>query len=613
MNINKESMAGDSVLVIGSKPPNFISNFDVKHIISVGVCDDADVVFQPECTSRIEGVEIWCHRGPSCVKGINKISKAADMYMSIRNDKLPEDPDLAVLNLAILSGASNISLVGFRDPRDEKEDKILGDWLTDYAPQVYICCDNEKWHSFDHCAVLLDDVKYEFSDTLSDDEEWFCDIQGAAAIVCGYRSGGDFDLCPREYVHRLYSSCAKHISKKLKWKFFVITDSPKLFIDMPVIPITMSSDLERWHVKFEIFRTELWREYSSVICMDLDTIVVGDISNMITAKIEFGLLSDIYRVERPATGIIIFRPDPKYRYIYEYIMEHKPDQRTWDVYPLLECLEHLNVVPERLQKRFVIKSWKADLHGKSGTLTPMPHDTQIVVWHGKPRPHECKWELPPKEKPPEIEWTKIQKMAVPRTIYIIGGGPSLRNNNPDDYLNRSDCVLATNDAYKFKCASVCLFADLSWWRVHKSNLEEWDGRIWTTAAVDHPKLHHIKKERAWLSKDPSWIAWNACTGWAALNMALLAGADRIVLIGFDMQFGSDESSNWHRNIRRLKANTFNSFRWRAKALSEHIRHRYKEIEIVVSEPTALTEWPIMPIADAVAWGREEREKPSNMT
>ena len=201
-----------------------------------------------------------------------------------------------------------------------------------------------------------------------------------------------------------------------------------------------------------------------------------------------------------------------------------------------------------------------------------------------------------------MQYKSIPRMQTPRTVYIIGGGPSLKDNNPDDYLTRDDCVLATNDAYQYQCASACLFADGSWWRLHRKNLEEWDGVIWTTSKISHPRVQCIQMQRNGLSTNSTWIGWNMCTGWAGLNIALLAGAKKVVLLGFDMSFGTNGDPNWHRNIRRLRPSAFNCFLSRQHDLKSQISRRFN-CPIVVAEPTALTAWKTMPFAEAVAWGR----------
>ena len=44
------------------------------------------------------------------------------------------------------------------------------------------------------------------------------------------------------------------------------------------------------------------------------------------------------------------------------------------------------------------------------------------------------------------------------------------------------------------------------------------------------------------------LGWNYNTGAVAINLALLLGAAKINLLGFDMQLGKAGNSNWHENI-----------------------------------------------------------------
>lgn len=598
MNINRTELKGKRCLLLGSCAGTDVKMDGYDAVVSVGVRECSTHAVMDVCDGPVKDVEVYCFRGPKGINGIYRMSRDYGSVMSIRQDHLHPDRDLAALNLALLMGCLDITIYGFRDPRDEDEDEKIAGFIANNFPSAVVRTDNNKWLALEECN-WDDNIRFEFGDgtDMIDTTK-----HEKAAFVCCYKSGGDFDDYAVKYVQKLMDGVRRHTSNKLNVECFVITDSPGLFYGSGIKPITMVSTLERWHCKFEIFRTELWQDFSTVVCFDLDTAVVGDISNVVTANIEFGLLSDIYKPDRPASGMIVFRPDPKYRSIFEYVMTNKPSARTWDIYPMLEALNIIGVVPERLQQRFGIYSWKADLHNKNGNMVCLPRDAQIVVWHGRPRPHECGWLIPEKAPVKEVEWLSIPKMKDPKTIYIIGGGPSLVDNNPDDLLGDDDLVIAVNDAYQYKCAKACLFADNSWWRMHRARLEAWDGIIWTTTDIDHKRLQHIEKRKAELSSCPDWIAWNMCTGWAALNMALLTGAPKIVLLGFDMGFSAAGEPNWHRNIRRLRPSSFNCFVNRQGTIAAAAKQKF-DAEIVVCEPTALEAFCTMSYADAVAWGR----------
>jgi len=216
------------------------------------------------------------------------------------------------------------------------------------------------------------------------------------AVVCVYKSGGDYDEHALEYVNRLYYSVSENMTTP--YDFHVITDMPGLFygiIEYGIIP--MISDLQKWHSKFEIFRQDLWESYDRVLYLDIDSAAVGNIDDLATADVDFALLSDIYHRDRAASGVILYTPHPKYQALFDRMDAHPPKPRMWDIYPMLDMLADLGVEPERLD-RFKIYSWKLDLfQAKTECLKPMPADSQIIVWHGRPRPHDVNWLLPDKQ------------------------------------------------------------------------------------------------------------------------------------------------------------------------------------------------------------------------
>ncbi len=132
------------------------------------------------------------------------------------------------------------------------------------------------------------------------------------------------------------------------------------------------------------------------------------------------------------------------------------------------------------------------------------------------------------------------------TCFIIGGGPSL----PVDlvpYLGSQGRVIAVNNAYKLApLADITYSADYDWFLWHRRNLHSYIGPLLLMRADLPPltgckrvvrRIMHIGGPR--LSRDPARIAgW--CSGSNALNIAYLAGAERIILLGFDMRPG-----HWH--------------------------------------------------------------------
>ncbi len=136
------------------------------------------------------------------------------------------------------------------------------------------------------------------------------------------------------------------------------------------------------------------------------------------------------------------------------------------------------------------------------------------------------------------------------TVAIIGGGPSLRGVD----LGRLPAgwrILATNNAHAILPRwDLHFFADDRWYRWNADRLGAPGLRV--TVADDLPAEAGIlvlgrtgdttfrRSRAAALSTDPQTLA-GECSGGMSINLAALAGAARIILLGFDMR----PVGNWH--------------------------------------------------------------------
>lgn len=145
---------------------------------------------------------------------------------------------------------------------------------------------------------------------------------------------------------------------------------------------------------------------------------------------------------------------------------------------------------------------------------------------------------------PETKW-------LDQDVFIIGGGHSLESFDfsllePEDIF-----TIGCNDAYVrgSDVCNICFFGDHKWWKEHKERLEQFKGAVFTNV----PQLQNDKTSWLWimgrhargLSADA--LGWNKNTGSGAVNLALLLGAKRVFLLGFDMHLSRNGKSNWHAN------------------------------------------------------------------
>jgi len=212
-----------------------------------------------------------------------------------------------------------------------------------------------------------------------------------SAIVCAYTPGGDFDGCWKEYVSRLYKSVVPNVGRSLEWDFVCLSKKdPQI---EGVIWKKLAANLEGWHVKFEMFREDLWEGYDNVLFLDLDTVVVGRLDDMLSIKQRFSLLADLYHPTKPASGVVLFEPKG-FNFLFEKACLMNPVRRIPDIYLIVQWLKQAGIEYGTLQDFYKIVSYKADVRDKQ----EIDHDTQIVCFHGKPRPQEVLWKIPAKER-----------------------------------------------------------------------------------------------------------------------------------------------------------------------------------------------------------------------
>lgn len=106
-------------------------------------------------------------------------------------------------------------------------------------------------------------------------------------------------------------------------------------------------------------------------------------------------------------------------------------------------------------------------------------------------------------------------------------------------------VIAVNNAYRIApWADMCYFADSQWWGWHKDKPEfrafagekcsiQNTGMMVDDGAVHLLRNRNFPSHGTGLSLDPEYLVTGSHSGWQALNVAVLAGAATIVLLGYD--------------------------------------------------------------------------------
>lgn len=189
----------------------------------------------------------------------------------------------------------------------------------------------------------------------------------SVTVTCALRSGGDYD---RLYVDWLCRQVHKHTAGyPINWHPFTDLDDGDADID--------DDRLVSWWCKLKCFTLK-----GPVLYLDLDTYIAEPLHGLLDA-IEghpgrFWALRPFKPAQELASGVMAWNGD--YSWIYE---ELTPGHISgWDQMYINQMLKNHGKPFNRIQDTVKVASYKH--HCKDG----IPEGTDIVCFHGKPRPHE---------------------------------------------------------------------------------------------------------------------------------------------------------------------------------------------------------------------------------
>ena len=200
-------------------------------------------------------------------------------------------------------------------------------------------------------------------------------------VACALFEGRDVpvysrDIYDPEWVDKLFRGVKRNTTKP--FRFVCMTDFPPLVFDEPIKTIKFKTFKDNWLCLMEAFRVT----GDPVMMLGLDTIITGDLDEILDHRPKFAMLKDPYQPQRMCNGVTMWqdRRDLYDRIVKEGIgrdcyMGGHPSEMLW-------LAKHGH--PTDLADRFPgqIKSYKAEV--KKGGI----EDARIVYFHGREKPHE---------------------------------------------------------------------------------------------------------------------------------------------------------------------------------------------------------------------------------
>jgi hypothetical protein len=164
-----------------------------------------------------------------------------------------------------------------------------------------------------------------------------------------------------------------------------------------------------------------------------------------------------------------------------------------------------------------------------------------------------------------VSWEKqywlVQPMWRGETVFILGGGPSLRGFDAE--ILRGEKVMVLNSSYLLApWADVLFFVDTLWSEDHLDVVKNWKGMAVTTA-LGAKRILPSKIRRVQIHQDrdfllnPNWVRVGRSSGHTGISLAISMGATTVVLLGYDMKF-IDGRSHHHDHYFNRDPKTFST-------------------------------------------------------
>jgi len=189
-------------------------------------------------------------------------------------------------------------------------------------------------------------------------------------------------------------------------------------------------------------------------------------------------------------------------------------------------------------------------------------------------------------------------------VVVLGGGPSLRNFHWKRLVGLP--VVGCNDAYRLgtSVVNVCVFGDLPWWNVHRESLLQFSNPIVTNQPALHTQsdLPILTMKREGYGLHTNALGWNMSTGATGINLTLVLGARRVLLLGFDCKKGTKGQTNWHLdNINKPNESSYKRFINGFHRVAEALPKVFPKREIINLGPDSVLD--VFPKGDLDEWIR----------
>lgn len=407
--------------------------------------------------------------------------------------------------------------------------------------------------------------------------------------VCCIRAGEAFSPA---YVEILFDSVRRNLAEGFEGDFTCFTDQAD-DLHPGIIKRPLPADLPGWWSKLALFKPDLFPAGDRVIFLDLDTVITGRIDALASYDVESAILRDFYRPNGLQSAIMAWQAPELGAVWDDYLAAGCPtDDPGGDQAWIERSCAKRGIKPAILQDQF------PDMFVSYKQIKGPPPKASVVVFHGKPRPHEVLtgwvpevWKVGGLSRVEldavcntardeimgnvrsaiarDVKWFDFDSTSHDGHVAIIGGGPSLldkieeirwrqRNGQQIWVLNGSAAVMKDHgiwiDAHVIldarpenagfingKAAEYLIAS-----QVHPSVLDRVEP---SRVTLWHPHIDGMEEELTAADKGPIHLIGGGTTvGLLAMSLAFLRGYRKIHLYGFDSCYRDGEHHAYAQDL-----------------------------------------------------------------
>lgn len=191
-----------------------------------------------------------------------------------------------------------------------------------------------------------------------------------------------------EYVNVLYSMVVRNTTHPVR--FYCMTDDPTGIREEVIIkPLLMENNTQGWWHKLSFFANPLHDIQGPVLSLDLDLVIVDNIDCFFEHSGQFCIERDIYPQNGFNSSVMKFEAgqhsDIASEWKCEWAGKHLPSgEKMWGDQAWITH-KRPNATP---WPNDWIRSYKWECCDKKMTTFSVPEGCKIIMFHGKPDPHE---------------------------------------------------------------------------------------------------------------------------------------------------------------------------------------------------------------------------------